>query len=101
MVEQFCKAILQLIQRNGKALANLVMGLASQTSAKSVVEVSLSPCFHFQYSSINKAIDSVYSEKEAKKGGQAGDATERLDAEKNFVCQNEVFPQTLWAVLAN
>lgn len=95
MVEQFCKAMLQLIPRDGKALANLVMGLASQTSAKSVVEVSLSPCHHFQFSSISKAIASVFSEKEAKQGGQEGFATGRLDAEKNFVRQKGAFPQAL------
>ena len=39
MVEKFCRSILQIIGRNTKALANLAMGLASQTFAKSVVEV--------------------------------------------------------------
>lgn len=65
MVEQFCESILQLEIGRSKSLTNLIMGLASQTNAKSVMEVSLSPCYHFQYSSISKAIDSIY-EKPAK-----------------------------------
>ena len=60
MVEQFCRSILQLGIGKSKSIVNLIMGLASQTNAKSVVEVSLNPCYHFQYSSISKAIDSIY-----------------------------------------
>lgn len=59
MVEQFCRSILQIMSYNTKALANLVMGLASQTFAKSVVEISLSKTYHYQHSSINKTIDSI------------------------------------------
>ena len=88
MVEQFCHSILQLeIQRN-KSLANLVMGLASQTFARSVAEISLSPCYHYQFSSINKAIDSIFSQAEVEEQGQGqGEVAEkRLETEKKFVC---------------
>lgn len=62
MVEQFCTSILQLNFPRIKSLANLVMGLASQTNAKSVVETSESSCNHYQFSSINKAIASIFDE---------------------------------------
>ena len=86
MVEQFCKSILQLeIQRN-KSLANLIMGLASQTHARSVAEISLSPCYHYQFSSINKAIDALFNESGSEEQWQGDCATKRLEAEKKFVC---------------
>jgi hypothetical protein len=39
-----------------KAMVNLVMALASCQEAKSPVELSLSPVYHYQYGSISKAI---------------------------------------------
>jgi hypothetical protein len=84
MIEQFCKSILQIEIGNNKALANVAMGLASQTNARSVVETSLSPCNHYQYSSINKSINSLYeSEKLEDTGTNLEDA--RLEVEKKFV----------------
>jgi len=68
MVEQFCKSILQIVGKKTKALANLVMGLSSQCFARSVVEVSLSKCYHYQYSSINKAIAGLSEGFSGKKG---------------------------------
>jgi hypothetical protein len=75
------------MSRNTKALANLVMGLASQTFAKSVVEISLSQTYHYQHSSINKTIDSL--DKSLKQGnGSANGASKeqesRLEVEKKF-----------------
>ena len=84
MVEQFCKSILQIEIGNNKALANVAMGLASQTNARSVVEVSLSPCYHYQYSSINKTIDRLY-ESEKMKVDEANLEEKRLEVEKKFV----------------
>jgi len=78
MVEQFCKSTLQIEVGNNKALANLVMGLSSNPRAKSVVEVSLSPCYHYQHSSINKAINTFYEKKKSK---------ERLELGKKIVNQ--------------
>jgi hypothetical protein len=60
MVEQFCKSILQIEIENNKALANVVMGLAIHPNTRSVVELSLSPCYHYQYSSINKVINTLH-----------------------------------------
>jgi hypothetical protein len=62
MIEQFCKSILQLNLRKIKSLANLAIALASQTNARSVVEVSLNPNYHYQYSSISKSITSIFDE---------------------------------------
>jgi len=91
MVEQFCKSILQIVTRNSKALANLVMGIVSQPLARSVVEISLSGCYHYQHSSINKVIDGLDKklEQEKKEGSNgkplAGDnKLSRLEVEKKF-----------------
>ncbi len=52
---QYCLDILHLDVRHNKALVNLVMALASHKS-NSVVELSESPVYNYQYSSIQDAI---------------------------------------------
>ena len=84
MVEQFCKSILQIEIGNSKSVANVVMGLASQPNARSVVELSLSPCYHYQYSSINKTIDRLY-DSDRLELEKKGLENERLEVEKKFV----------------
>jgi len=98
MVEQFCRSILQIVGRNTKALANLVMGLASQTFAKSVVEISLSKTYHYQYSSISKSIKRINKptkkEVDALKGGNESFRKEKLsrkEVEKKFANQGRIF----------
>ena len=59
--EKFCHSILGLIVGKNKALCNLVMGLASQRGAGSVVEISESACYHYQYSSISKVLSDQWS----------------------------------------
>lgn len=94
MVEQFCNSILQIETLKSKALANLVMGLSSQRNAKSVAEVSLSPCYHYQYSSINKAI-AVVNKKPKKKGQkEKGELLSRQEVEKKFEYQEGLFFKT-------
>lgn len=83
MVEQFCKSILQIPTRNSKALANLVMGLSSQVGARSVVEIALNPCYHYQYSSISKSI-AVIDKEARRKSGKKEQALDRLAVEKKF-----------------
>lgn len=95
MVEQFCHSILQLEIRNSKPLVNLVMGLASQTNARSVAEISLGDCYHYQYSSINKAVDAMFEAAEVEKEGQGDAATGRLDTEKKFVHQGRGIAKAL------
>ena len=67
--------------KKSKALANLVMGLGSQTFASSVTEISLSRCYHYQFSSISKVLDSLFDKAE-REAGEEGNA--RLASEKNF-----------------
>ena len=58
--EQFCLGILSLDLPRKKALASLVLSLSSYLEANSVVELSLSPVFHHQYSSIFKCIHDLH-----------------------------------------
>lgn len=60
---QYCLDILNLEGRHKKALANLVMALASH-KCNSVVELSESPVFHYQYSSIQDAITHLAKDEE-------------------------------------
>lgn len=90
MVEQFCKSILQIVTRNSKGLVNLVMGLASQTFARSVVEVSLGRCYHYQYSSISYSIGDIDKKVEGTEKGEAA-RLGRLEVEKKFTCEGGLF----------
>ncbi|MEM7375108.1 MAG: hypothetical protein AAF587_41320 [Bacteroidota bacterium] len=93
--DKFCHSILGLKVGKSKALANLVMGLASQTTARSVVEVSLSGCYHYQFSSISKVLSGLCVPW-ARPGCAPKDLGEwRLMLEKNFVDQAGIFCQTL------
>jgi hypothetical protein len=56
--EKFIQALINLC-REGKSLANLVMAVASYTQAKSIVEYSESPFYHYQYSSIGKLFSGL------------------------------------------
>jgi hypothetical protein len=63
--EHYCQAMTERFGSNGKSLANLVMAIASYTDAKSTVEYSLSPLYHFQYSSIGKLFERLLKINEA------------------------------------
>ena len=98
MVEQFCKSILQIETGNSKSLANLVMGLSSEPLARSVAAISLSACYHYQYSSINKSIDGLdkkIKKKRAIKGGEEEGKLSRLEVEKKFTYQGRLFFKTV------
>lgn len=58
----FCHAILGLKVERSKALANLVMALASNTGSRSVTALSESPVYHYQYPSITDGIDALWRE---------------------------------------
>ena len=66
--EQFCRLILDLNVANSKSLANLVMSLASDLGSDSVVGLSTNPCYHYQFSSISKAIKHLRLGLEATDG---------------------------------
>jgi hypothetical protein len=57
--EHYCQAMTEYFGSNGKPLANLVMSIASYTNAKSIVEYSESPNYHYQYSSIGKLFERL------------------------------------------
>lgn len=58
--EQFCQDILKSLDiKYAKAFTNTAMALASQTFAHSVVELSESPLFHHQYSSLRDGITGI------------------------------------------
>ena len=57
--EQFCHDILEMNINRSKSLANLVMALSSYQKADSIVELSNSPVFHYQFSSVFKAIHEL------------------------------------------
>ena len=57
--EQFCHDLLKLDIKYAKAFTNLVMALSSYDTARSVVELSESPLFHHQYSSIRDGIHGI------------------------------------------
>ena len=80
--ESFCHSILQLEVGKSKALANLAMGLASYQGGRSVTEISLSPCYHYQYSSIADAINALFESKDyaQEKIGEA-----RLELEQKLL----------------
>lgn len=62
--ETFCHTILGLKVGRSKALANLVMALASNTGIGSVTALSESPVYHYQYSSIRDSIDAFWNAEE-------------------------------------
>ena len=57
--EQFCHDILGLPINRHRPLANLVMSLSSYPEAKSVVELSESPFFHYHYSNLPKILNDI------------------------------------------
>jgi hypothetical protein len=65
--ENFCQVLLHLGINNAKPLVNLIMALSSFKESKSVVGLSISPVYHYQYSSICDAIHSLSSDDESYK----------------------------------
>lgn len=58
---QFCQDLLKFFERKSKAIVNLVCALASNSNAKSVIELAETPVFNYQYSSICDSIDAVHT----------------------------------------
>lgn len=56
--------MIELGTNHAKAFANLVMALSSYEGARSVVGLSNSPVFHYQYSSISDAINGISKDNE-------------------------------------
>lgn len=56
---RYCLELLSAKLGIPKAAVNLLMALCSDREARSVVELSLSPCFHYQYSSITDGLSRM------------------------------------------
>lgn len=63
--KQFCHELLKLDINRSKALVNLVMALSSYQFADSLVQLSLSPIYHYQFSSVFKAIEHLAHDAES------------------------------------
>jgi hypothetical protein len=63
-IEQFREQLYQSFRYCADALMELIDALCSQTSARSVVELSLEASFHRAYSSVYAAIDGFFKETE-------------------------------------
>ncbi len=59
-LEQFRQRIYQSFDIRADATMELIDALSSNTTARSVGELSLSPYFHRHYSSVNDAIDNFF-----------------------------------------
>lgn len=66
-LKQFRQEIYQAFEARADATMGLIDALSSDTSARSVAELSLRPCFRFSYSSLYDAIDTFYQADEAEK----------------------------------
>jgi hypothetical protein len=69
--EKFAQALINLCP-GGKIVANLVMAIASYTGAKSVIEYSESPVFHYEHSSIGKLFERLLESLDGKPERFAG-----------------------------
>lgn len=61
-LEQFRQQVYQNFTKRADAMMDLIDALSSNTSARTVVELSLNPCFRRDYSSLFKAIDECQIE---------------------------------------
>lgn len=85
--ETYCQAMTEYFGSNGKPLANLVMSIASYTSAKSIIEYSESPVYHYQYSSISKLFARLLE--------SVGNDTEKFEQQAQTFLKNFVPIQTV------
>ena len=76
-LEQFRQELYQTFDLRADALMELVDALSSTTNARSVVELSLSPFFRRQYSSVHDAIAHLFVPSEAAKATQERRAWEQ------------------------
>jgi hypothetical protein len=69
-----------LLLEGGKVLANLVMSVASDVYARSIVDYSESPVFHYQYSSISQMFIRIVN-------GKAANVVRFVKKAESFVLQ--------------
>lgn len=93
--EQFCHDILELDINRSKSLANLVMALSSYQKADSLVQISESPVYHYQFSSIFKVIHDIASTQEEYENQRQQILEHCLkytDPQKRVLLQTDVTP---------
>lgn len=90
--EDFCRSILQLPVESAKPLANLVMALASYSPAHSVVGLSQSPLYHYQYSSISQTIHRLAKDNPKR---------QRVQQLINQLAMRGVAPQTTYCLTSD
>lgn len=78
--KQFCQEILAKIgTKSAKAFTNLIISLSSYEPARSVTELSESPLFHHEYSSIRDGIVGIGSDEEEQRDAMLRGRTMCLD----------------------
>lgn len=83
---RYCLELLSANLGIPKAAVNLLMALCSDRDARSVVELSLSPCFHYQYSSITDGLSRM-----ARCSDPAGRAARLLAHQLSFLEHGPAF----------
>jgi hypothetical protein len=69
-LQQFREELYQLLPARPDALLDLLDALSSSPNARSVVELSLSPLFRREYSSVSDAIDNFFQASSPEKGDE-------------------------------
>ncbi len=88
-LEQFRQRVYQSFDLRADATMELIDALSSNTTARSVVELSLNPYFHRHYSSVNDAIDNFFDASSPHHS-----EAERRQKEREMMCiiANELEP---------
>ncbi len=76
-LQQFREELYQLLPARPDALLDLLDALSSSPQARSVVELSLSPLFRREYSSVNDAIAHLFQASSPDKAGEERRTWER------------------------
>jgi hypothetical protein len=79
-IQSFRQALYQTFDARAGAMMDLVDALSTNTSARSVVELSLSPYFRFGHDSVYEAIDGFFRPSEPDKADE-----ERRELEKKYL----------------
>ena len=79
---QFCQDILQVFSKKNQAILNLIIALASDGKASSVIEIANNPLYKYKYSSISDAINSVFESEATESQNEI--LEKRLSKDKEF-----------------
>ena len=76
-LQQFREELYQLLTERRNALVDLLDALSSSPNVRSVVELSLSPLFRREYSSVSDAIDQFFQASRPEKADEERRAWEK------------------------